>query len=320
MVLTDEPWIPWELVRPDEFDDDDFLCMRFAMARWFAGPTPPAAAIRVRRFLCVEAAEVDGHPTLHSARAERDRLAAWAGQVPGLDGEILDSATHAGLIDRLRTGGFDLIHFAGHADYNAGAPDRSKLVLTDRAFRTSRLSGRILRRIQEDRPLVFLDACRAARAGLALTGVGGWPDRWVRRGRCGALLCPQWAVHDGSAGSFSETFYRRLREGASLGEAVLDARRRLREADPDDPTYLAYSLYGHPNGTVGWGAEPTVTPCLQPVPPGREPGRTAFGEESTALESLRRKIESYARRHRSALEPLILPRISRRDARDDTCR
>ncbi len=129
-------------------------------------------------------------------------------------------------------------------------------------------------------------------------------------------MCPQWAVHDGSAGSFSETFYRRLREGASLGEAVLDARRRLREADPDDPTYLAYSLYGHPNGTVGWGAEPTVTPCLQPVPPGREPGRTAFGEESTALESLRRKIESYARRHRSALEPLILPRISRRDARD----
>lgn len=250
MVLSDEPWIPWELVRPHEFADDDFLCMRFPMARWFSGPTPPAGVIRVERLLCVEAAEVDGYPTLLSARTERERLERWVGEVEGLVGDFLVSATRSGLIDRLEKGGFDLIHFAGHADYDAGAPDRSKLVLTDRPFRTSQLTGQRLRRIQEDRPLVFLDACRAAREGFALTGVGGWPDRWVRLGRCGALLCPQWAVRDRSAAVLSETFYRRLRDGASLGEAVLDARRRLRETDPSDPTYLAYSLYGHPNATV----------------------------------------------------------------------
>lgn len=255
MVLSDEPWIPWELVRPHEFEDDDFLCMLFPMARWFAGPVPPAGAIQVERLLCVEAAEVEGYPTLHSARAERERLAASVEEVQGLTGDFLDSATHSGLINHLKKGGFDLIHFAGHADYDAGEPDRSRLVLTDRPFRATKLTGPLIRRIQEDRSLVFLSACRAAHEGLALTGVGGWPDRWVRLGHCGALLSPQWAVRDCSAGNFAGTFYRRLREGTSLGEAALDARRRLREANPSDPTYLAYSLYGHPNAIVGFGAE-----------------------------------------------------------------
>ncbi len=253
MVLTDEPWIPWELVRPDEFDDDDFLCMRFPMARWHAGETPPARAMQIAHLLSVEAAEVKRYPFLPAARAEQDRLAAWVDQIPGLTGDFLSSATHSALVDGLEKGGFDWFHFAGHADYEARAPDRSHLVLTDRPFQLSKLTGPILRRIQQDRPLVFLDACRVAREGLALTGVGGWPDRWVRRGHCGGLLSPQWVVRDSSAAMFSEAFYHHLHGGATLGRAVLEARRLLREAAPFDPTYLAYSLYGHPNAIVGFG-------------------------------------------------------------------
>ena len=260
LVVSDEPWIPWELIRPDEFEDDDFLCLRFPMGRWFAGAYGPALAIQVERLLCVEAAEVQGYPVLPSAREERERLAVLVTEIPGLTGEILKDVRFAELTDRLKRGGFDLIHFAGHADQDAEEPDRSKLVLTDRPFHTSKLVGKIQQRIREDRPLVFLDTRRVARSDLALTGLGGWADRWVRLCRCGALLCPQWGVRDNSASTFSKIVYSRLREGATLGEAVLVARHRLREADPADTSYLAYSLYGHPNTRVTFSSDiPAVT-------------------------------------------------------------
>lgn len=267
LVVSDEPWIPWELVHPDESEDDDFLCLRFPMARWLAGQYGPAQGLRVERLLCAEAAAVEGYPTLRSAQEEREWLEKLKKEIPGLEGNVLVAARHADFTTRLKRGGFDLIHFAGHADHDPADLDHSRLVLTDRTLWTSHLAGEILRQIAKDRPLVFLNACRVARVGLALTGVGGWPDRWVRRGRCGALLCPQWVVRDATAFLFTKTFYSRLGEGATLGEAVLDARRKLREADPTDPTYLAYSLYAHPNAVVGFGAKAVEVPAERRTTP-----------------------------------------------------
>jgi hypothetical protein len=46
-ITSDEPWIPWELVRPyddddpDRIVDDDFLCARFELTRWLAGRSGP---------------------------------------------------------------------------------------------------------------------------------------------------------------------------------------------------------------------------------------------------------------------------------------
>jgi hypothetical protein len=77
-------------------------------------------------------------------------------------------------------------------------------------------------------------------------------------------------VRDSSAGIFAKTFYSRLRESETLGEAVLGARRRLREADPADPSYLAYSLYGHPNAVVGFG-DSELIPHRQSRPDRRAP-------------------------------------------------
>ncbi|MEZ4635189.1 MAG: CHAT domain-containing protein [Caldilineaceae bacterium] len=60
-------------------------------------------------------------------------------------------------------------------------------------------------------------------------------------------------VNDELAAEFSATFYRTLREGATLGEAFVAARQRVRELQPDNSTWLAYTLYGDPNGKVRWG-------------------------------------------------------------------
>jgi hypothetical protein len=62
-ITSDEPWIPWELLRPYDDDDphhiidDDFLCARFELTRWLAGRSGPAGAITIRRLACLAAAQ-----------------------------------------------------------------------------------------------------------------------------------------------------------------------------------------------------------------------------------------------------------------------
>ncbi len=53
---------------------------------------------------------------------------------------------------------------------------------------------------------------------------------------------------------FSKHFYDRLAEGDTLGEAMRAARVHLRDLDPVNPTWLAYTLYGDPNASVQIGA------------------------------------------------------------------
>ncbi|MCG8454640.1 MAG: CHAT domain-containing protein, partial [Holophagales bacterium] len=253
LVVTDEPWIPWELLHPDDTAEDDFFCMLFPMARWLSGRHGPARRIAVDRALGIEAAEVEAYRPLPHARRELQRLRGWIEERPGLSGDFLTRASHPEVVDQLTRGGYRLIHFAGHAEQDLEEPDRSRLILVDRDFRAEELVGEIREPIARDRPLVILNACRAARQGRAMTGIGGWPERWVRRCRCGALMSPQWAVRDAGAERFTASLYDLLGSGATLGRAVLEARETLRAENPDDPTYLAYSLYGHPNASIELG-------------------------------------------------------------------
>jgi hypothetical protein len=55
MIVTDEPWIPWELVKPYDTDDpndlvdDEFLCVQFQMTRWSRGPRGPAGKMHITK-------------------------------------------------------------------------------------------------------------------------------------------------------------------------------------------------------------------------------------------------------------------------------
>ncbi len=47
-------------------------------------------------------------------------------------------------------------------------------------------------------------------------------------------------------------FYRQLAQGATLGEAAQAARQATRDEAPGLPSWLAFQVYGHPNGIVEW--------------------------------------------------------------------
>ena len=58
-VISDEPWIPWELLKPYDDEepqqvvDDDFLCLQFEFSRWFTPARAPAQAIVVESLACI---------------------------------------------------------------------------------------------------------------------------------------------------------------------------------------------------------------------------------------------------------------------------
>ncbi len=253
MITTDEPWIPWELIRPydagDPADpvDDDFLCLQFEMTRWMIG-RPPVREARVERLACFCCDE-----TLPSALQERDLVAGLAHRHPEIKDASPAASTSGTVKTLLSEGGLQLIHFVGHGTFDPAQPNEAGLKMPDGIFlRPVDLHGPLQTRIAKDRPLVFLNACRSAQEGWSLTGLGGWAQRWVRDCGCGAFIGPVWAVSDRLAYKFAAAFYNALEGGATFGGAARTARRTVQQIAPGNPAWLAYSVYAHPQGRLAF--------------------------------------------------------------------
>jgi CHAT domain-containing protein len=134
-------------------------------------------------------------------------------------------------------------------------PVESYVVLHRREkWRASDMLGPNANGIKLVRPLVFFNTCVVAEMGLALTGLAGWPKMWIDECQCGAFLGPRWSVQSDLAYAFAVRFYDALvDERLTLGEAVRAARVAVRREAPGDPTWAAYTLYGHPNARVRFG-------------------------------------------------------------------
>jgi len=248
-LVSDEPWIPWELVKPyDDVVDDDFLCLQFELSRWVSGSPAPTAEIGVDSLACVAPTDSNLSCAIMEQAFVRDLA-----QKQGL-ADRTPATPDRGSVRALLEGDtpVQLWHFACHGDFDAQAPGNSPLLLQyRRPLRPNNLVGPAQTRLRTDRPLVFLNACRVGQAGLSLTGLGGWAKKLVQDCHVSALLAPMWSVNDTLAQWFAEEFYIALEEpGATLGMAMRAARRKLKEHSPDKTTWLSYSLYAHPNARV----------------------------------------------------------------------
>jgi hypothetical protein len=263
-ITSDEPWIPWELVRP--FDDathpavdDDFWAAQFELSRWLAGSTPPVGRIDIDRLACVEAAKPPKFPFLPAAKGERLMLSAFAIRhgVEDVSPKVADRSSVEALIENPSV---RLWHFATHGDIDPKFPDEAALVLADGSrWLAEDLHGPWQAAVAQGRPLVMMNACRVGRQAWSFTRLGGWVDAWVRRSRCGAFIGPQWSITDAAAAAFAEAIYNNLEYGRTLAAATRAARAEVRAAFPGDATWLAYSLYAHPNMEARFGP-PTRTP------------------------------------------------------------
>lgn len=294
-IVSDEPWIPWEMVHPSEDASDSFLGNRFELTRWLSGAQPPAKAIQVAGVASISGEMHSGDGLGRAAEGELGRAAdeqrlvanlAWPTPVEDLSP---DRAGFQELRCLLEEGRIDLLHFAGHGDLGAESRE-PKVTLVDRPFRPRHLRAFDLEKLRERRPLVFLNACHGGQRAWRLAGLGGWADAWIRDCGCGAFVGPQWEVGEGLAFRFAGLVYQGLGENQSLGKAVQTARRCTAVEFPGNPGWLAYVAYAHPECRLTAGsARVEGTPSSQGEPP------EAARERGVDLGSPRRPPESERR-------------------------
>ena len=96
--------------------------------------------------------------------------------------------------------------------------------------------------------MVFINACRSLGQVPSYNKLDGWAEKFMHAGAA-AFIGSLWEVSDGMAREFAQELYRHLLDGDHLGEAVMAARRSV-AAEPGDPTWLAYAVYGDPQARV----------------------------------------------------------------------
>jgi hypothetical protein len=257
MIVSTEPFIPWELVHLKEPGQPLGSQLRFlaqmGVVRWLhqAGWPPTNLRVRPGRVRHVIPDYPDPRYVLHEAAAEREFMetellsAAISPRPAALRAVLQDPQV------------FDLLHFACHGSAEVDNIADAKIMLEGRVEGSSYVPEYLnaltveytanLRNPDGNRPLVFVNACQVGRAGYKLTGLGGFAQAFLGAG-AGIFAGTLWSVGDEPASTFAKTFYQRMKGGAELSDAVVQAREEARTAG--DSSWLCYAVYGHPSAVA----------------------------------------------------------------------
>lgn len=263
LIVSDEPHLPWELVWPyrhsPNWEDDTPWCGTLQVTRWLRsddqgrGTPPPPTRLRLHRLALLVPTDAD----LPSAEAEGEVLRQLAARRAIHDASP-STATWEAVMQLLDGGGYDWLHVAAHGRFHPDTPAFSPVVwlqgqvsFTPQDIVGSRIEGHIA----QQRPAFVWNVCDGGRLGVGLTGLAGWATRLVSTG-AGLFIGPQWDITDEQSLTFVEALYRALVQGKTVGTAVQQARLAARQAG--DPTWLAYSVYAHPNARVTLPTRPRV--------------------------------------------------------------
>ncbi len=178
---------------------------------------------------------VDPTSDLKGARDEGERIASVLEKARAIHVTRLfqGEAKRAAVLKHLRSGKYDLVHYAGHAFFDAEVPGRSGLSCTDEP-----LTGIDLANLGSLPRLVFFNACESGRvrrrgapkkqSPAELRKERLAPAEAFLRGGIANFIGTYWPVGDRGAEDFSTTFYELAAAGQSLGKAVLEARKVVR--------------------------------------------------------------------------------------------
>ena len=277
--------VHWEMMAGDETAGPEprALGLRAALARqlrtaYSPPPAPaPRPASRLRALVVGDPGDPGKGHSLPGARREAQRVAdllrsrgvdvvelvgapdaAGAGPLPGIA-----PASRIDVLHHLLTGGFDLLHYCGHGDFDPAEPDRAGWV-----FKGGLLTSRELEGMALAPRLVVANACLSGltstvtRSGAAVAVRGetdllpGLADEFFRRG-VRDYVGTAWEVNDEGAILFAETFYDGVLPAPGLppadvtyGPAMLKARRTLAAAGVYESLWAAYQHYGDPTGSL----------------------------------------------------------------------
>lgn len=261
-VLSTEAYVPWELVFMNEpgarrpHDEGKFLG-ELGLTRWLYGGDGTGFApetLRWGRMVVLQPDYALGPDRLPAAKREADALVATYGATRV-------DATMQGVYDLVADGsGWDVLHYCGHGEAEAGTIEEASLLLQvrivdrekkhERAYAsTIAAEGRLREPGDVTSPghVVILNACQVGRSGESLAGLGGFAQAFVHAG-AGLFVAPLWSVGDELASTFCTTFYERLVAGDTVADATRAARTAARDAG--DATWISYAVYGEPTARL----------------------------------------------------------------------
>lgn len=231
-ITTEEGIVPWELMRPDDGDLRPFG-VRHEISRWFIGGDPLRAAGRPAGDARVAVALDDGPPMA----ADEAHLVCAA-----LGGKSLTTTSATAIKEQLEAWAGTILHFVCH-----GAAEELYLDegTTLTANQVAGMRDALMPLWRESAPVIFLNACMAAKALPALIGPGGLSRSWTEVG-AGAVIAPLWSVRDEIAHDVAKYFYKRIKEEPTTryAEIVRDIRAKA-ETEQED-SYAAYCYFGSP--------------------------------------------------------------------------
>ncbi|MBD2124549.1 CHAT domain-containing protein [Trichocoleus sp. FACHB-262] len=248
LVTTEEPWIPWEMLKPYRFNDegekekDPFWCQQFAISRWLSGAgMPDELDIRTTRSIAPTPINL---PSVQEEVAFLEQLSSLRSTLTPLTA----FGTRVQVLDSLENEDLSILHFACHGLFDSTLPNDSAIKLSDGSLRPSDIQVRFGGKRQ--RPLIFINACHGGRAEFSFTGLGGWAERLVSA-RAGVFIGAMWEVSDRLSLQFAKTFYTALlKEEKTTAESFREAREAIRQIAPYNSTWLAYTLYADPEGRI----------------------------------------------------------------------
>jgi len=258
-VISDSPYVPWELLYIDDpkgggVESRGFLC-EWGLVRWMYNANLPEDRLQLRpdRVRYVIPDYLNESDKLPEADAERAMLS------DRFSGAAAIHASSAAVSDFLHDEAkdCDLLHFACHGEARQMAVLSSDLVLSGLRTTAGTVADDLLgssavkryARFGGEVPsgLVFINACQTGQPGEGIAGVSGFADAFLRptsRQGAAVFVGALWSVGDTLARTFATTLYDRLLAGDTLVAATKAARTACKS--DNDFTWLAYSVYGNP--------------------------------------------------------------------------
>jgi hypothetical protein len=255
---------PWELLQESLAPGDEPLSVRVGLVRQLATTRFRETVVHSTAGRALVVGDPpSSFPKLAGAVSEARKVSNLLAAKPDIEITELIEEPGRRVIEELFAREYRILHLAGHGVFEYWIEDRTRcrsrvtgMVLGDDIFLTAAEVGQ-MRVVPE---VVFINCCHLGRIDERTSE----PDpRLVRdRERIASNVATQliemgvrcvvaagWAVHDGAAELFAETFYNNLLAGRSFGEAVRLARRATFQDYPQYNTWGAYQCYGDPGFT-----------------------------------------------------------------------
>jgi CHAT domain len=244
LILSQEPYVPWELAVVDPPLDPSlppFLSAQCTVGRWVLGrrrpKLPPPVEVQVQTLAVLWGVYQRSEWRLLEAEDE----AAQIRQVYGALSVNADAESVLGALQGSPRA--DLLHFAMHGVYDPAGPQEGLVLLDGQTLDPMQVRGSRL----DGAPFVFINACQVGSGKQVLGDYAGVAEAFLYAGASG-VVAPLWSIGDTEAKEIALRFYERtLRQGAGPAEVFRTERAAFRDADqPVSSTYLAYQFFGHP--------------------------------------------------------------------------